>query len=108
MSLGNKIGAVENPKPEFLFGRKRGIAGDIATEVLVQPRLRAPRMRLPYSNNINPDVKGKIFKTLLKIKNDGLEEQTVKIVGYCLNHLAVNVSETSSIFDNFLGSFVRR
>jgi len=39
---------------------------------------------------------------LVKLKNNGLEEQTVKIVGYCLNHLAVNVSETSSIFDTFL------
>jgi hypothetical protein len=40
---------------------------------------------------------------MLKLKNNGLEEQTVKIVGYCLNHLAVNVSETSSIFGNSLG-----
>jgi len=29
---------------------------------------------------------------LLKLKNNGLEEQTVKIVGYYLNHLAVNVN----------------
>jgi integrase len=29
---------------------------------------------------------------LLKLKNNGLEEQTVKIVGFYLNHLAVNVS----------------
>jgi integrase len=32
------------------------------------------------------------LNTLLKIKNNGLEEQTVKIVGFYLNHLAVNVN----------------
>jgi hypothetical protein len=37
-------------------------------------------------------VKGKIINTLLKLKNNGLEEQTVKIVGFYLNHLAVNVA----------------
>jgi integrase len=62
------------------------------TSVLIQPRLRAPSARLLYSNNINADVKGKIINTLLKLKNNGLEEQTVKIVGYYLNHLAVNVN----------------
>ena len=59
--------------------------------MLVQPRLRAPSTRLLYSSNINPDVKGRIVNTLLKLKNNGLEEQTVKIIGYYLNHLAVNV-----------------
>jgi hypothetical protein len=59
--------------------------------VLIQPRLRAPSTRLLYSDNINADVKGKIINTLLKLKNNGLEEQTVKIVGFYLNHLAVNV-----------------
>jgi len=28
---------------------------------------------------------------LLKLKNGGLEERTVKIVGFYLNHIAVNV-----------------
>jgi hypothetical protein len=46
---------------------------------------------LLYSENINPDAKGKIIGTLLKLKNDGLEEQTVKVVGFYLNHLTVNV-----------------
>ena len=59
--------------------------------VLIQPRLRAPSTRLLYSDNINADVKGRIIKTLLKLKNNGLEERTVKIVGFYLNHLAVNV-----------------
>jgi hypothetical protein len=58
--------------------------------VLIQPRLRAPSTRLLYSQNINADVKGEIINTLLKLKNNGLEEQTVKIVGFYLNHLAVN------------------
>jgi hypothetical protein len=49
-----------------------------------------PRATLLYSDNINADVKGKIINTLLKLKNNGLEEQTVKIVGYYLNYLAVN------------------
>jgi len=60
--------------------------------VLIQPRLRAPSTRLLYSSNINADIKGRIINTLLKLKNNGLEEQTVKIVGYYLNHLAVNVN----------------
>jgi hypothetical protein len=50
--------------------------------VLIQPRPRAPSTRLLYSNNINADVKGKIINTLLKLKNNCLEEQTVKIVGF--------------------------
>jgi hypothetical protein len=58
--------------------------------VLIQPRLRAPSTRLLDSSNINADVKGKIINTLLKLKNNGLEEQTVKVVGFYLNHLAVN------------------
>jgi predicted transcriptional regulator len=62
------------------------------TSVLILTRLRAPSTRLLYSNNINADVKGKILKTLLKLKNNGLEEQTVKIVGFYLNHIAVNVN----------------
>jgi hypothetical protein len=37
-------------------------------------------------------VKGKIINTLLKLKNTGLEEQTVKIVGFYLKHLAVNAN----------------
>jgi hypothetical protein len=40
----------------------------LETSVLIQPRLRAPSTRLLYSNNINADVKGKIFNTLLKLK----------------------------------------
>jgi len=59
--------------------------------ILIQPRLRAPSTRLLYSSNINADVKGKIVNTLLKLKNNGLEEQTVKVIGFYLNHLAVNV-----------------
>ena len=59
--------------------------------VLIQPRLRAPSTRLLYSSNINADVKGKIINTLLKLKNNGLEEQTVKVIGFYLKHLAVNV-----------------
>jgi hypothetical protein len=59
--------------------------------VLIQPRPRALSTRLLYSNNINADVKGKIVNTLWKLQNNGLEEQTVKIVGFYLNHLAVNV-----------------
>ena len=59
--------------------------------VLIQTRLRAPSTRLLYSENINPDVKGKIIGTLLKLKNNGLEEQTVKVIGFYMNHLAVNV-----------------
>jgi len=59
--------------------------------VLIQPRLRAPSTRLLYSSNINADVKGRIINTLLRLKNNGLEEQPVKIVSYYLNHLAVNV-----------------
>jgi integrase len=35
-------------------------------------------------------VKGKIVNTLLKLKNSGLQEKTVKIVGFYLKHLAVN------------------
>jgi Ran GTPase-activating protein (RanGAP) involved in mRNA processing and transport len=46
---------------------------------------------LLHSRNINADVKGRIVTTLLKLKNNGLEEQTVKIIGYYLNHLASNV-----------------
>src|SRR4030042_5861704 len=53
--------------------------------VLIQPRLRAPSARLLYSCNINADVKGKIINTLVKPKNNVLEEQTVKIVGFYLN-----------------------
>jgi hypothetical protein len=59
--------------------------------VLIQPRLRAPSTRLLCSGNINADVKGKIINTLLELKNNGLEEQTVEIVGFYLNHLAGNV-----------------
>jgi predicted transcriptional regulator len=59
--------------------------------VLIQPRLRAPSTRLLYSDNINADVKRKIINTLLKLKNNGLEEQTVKTVGFYLNHLGINV-----------------
>jgi hypothetical protein len=64
--------------------------------VLIQPRLRAPSTRLLYSDDINPDVKWKIVDTLLKLKNGGLEEQTVKIIGYCLNHLAVDVNQRNT------------
>jgi hypothetical protein len=46
----------------------------VKPSVLIQPRLLVPRTRLLSSNNINPDVKGKIFKTMLKLKNKGLEE----------------------------------
>jgi integrase len=60
--------------------------------VLIQTRLRAPSARLLYSDNINPNIKGKIINTLLKLKNNGLEEQTVKIIGYYLKHLAANTN----------------
>jgi hypothetical protein len=40
---------------------------------------------------LNADVKGRIINALSKLKNNGVEEQTVKIVSYYLNHLAVNV-----------------
>ena len=59
-------------------------------DVLILTRLRAPRTRLLYSDNINADVKAGIINTLLKLRNNGLEEQTVKIIGFYLNHLAVN------------------
>jgi hypothetical protein len=39
-------------------------------DVLIQPRLRALRTRLLYSNNINADAKGKIINTLLKLKKE--------------------------------------
>jgi hypothetical protein len=64
--------------------------------ILIQPRLRAPRARLLYSNNINADIKGKIINILLKLKNNGPKEQTVKIVGFYLNHLAVNIDLENS------------
>ncbi len=50
----------------------------------------APSTRLLCSDHINPNVKERIANTLLKLKNNGLEEQTVKIIGYYLRHLAVN------------------
>jgi len=58
--------------------------------VMIQTRPRAPSTRLLYSSNINADVKGKIINTLLKLKNNGLEEQTVKGIGFYLKHIAVN------------------
>ena len=60
-------------------------------DVLIRTRLRAPDARLLYSQYLNANIEGRIINTLLKLKNDGLEEQTVKIVGYYLKHLAVNV-----------------
>jgi hypothetical protein len=38
------------------------------TSVLIQPRLRAPSMRLLYSSNINADAKGRSISTLLRHK----------------------------------------
>ena len=38
----------------------------------------------------SPEVKGRILKTLVKLKNSGLQDQTVKIVGFYLRHLSVN------------------
>jgi hypothetical protein len=50
-------------------------------------------------------VRGKIFNTLLKLKNNGLEEQTVKIVGYYLNQLAVNVNlENPEVVKEFIAN----
>jgi hypothetical protein len=60
--------------------------------VLIHTRLRAHRTGLIPSE----DVKGKIINTLVKLKNSGLEEQTVKIVGFYLRHIAENVSLDSA------------
>ena len=54
--------------------------------VIIRTRLRAQTTRLAPS----PKVKGKIVNTLVKLKNSGLQEKTVKIVGFYLKHLAVN------------------
>ena len=54
--------------------------------VIIRTRLRAPTTRLVPP----PEIKGGIVNTLLKLKNNGLEEQTVKIIGYYLKHLAAN------------------
>ncbi len=60
-------------------------------DVLIQTRLRAHSTRLLYSDHINLDIKGRIINTLVKLKNNRLEEQTVKHgVGYYLNHLVAN------------------
>src|SRR4030067_1798549 len=58
--------------------------------VLILTRLRAPSTRLLHPD-INSETKGKIINTLFRLKNSGLEEQTVKIVGYYMNHIARNV-----------------
>jgi hypothetical protein len=55
--------------------------------VLIRTRLRALLTRLVPS----PEVKGKILNTLLKLKNSGLEEQTVKVIGYYLTQIVGNV-----------------
>ena len=59
--------------------------------VIIRTRRRAPATRLLYSNHINADAEAKIINTLLKIKNSGMEERTVKVVGFYLNHLSANV-----------------
>ena len=64
--------------------------------VLIRARLRAHSTRLLPSRNINPEVKGKIINTLIKLKNSGLEEQTVKTIGYYLDNLASNVDLNKS------------
>jgi hypothetical protein len=51
--------------------------------VIIRTRLRAPATKLLPS----PEIKGRIVNTLLKLKNSGLEEQTVKIAGFYLNHI---------------------
>ncbi len=63
--------------------------------VIIRTRLRAQTTRLAPS----PQVKGKIVNTLLKLKNSGLQEQTFKILGFYLRHLAVNsdLSEPDSV-----------
>jgi hypothetical protein len=41
------------------------------------------------------------------VLNSGLEEQTVKIIDYCLNHLAVNVNlENTERVKEFIKSVV--
>jgi hypothetical protein len=47
-------------------------------DVLIRTRLRAPDARLLYSQYLNANIEGKIINTLLKLKNNGLEEQTAK------------------------------
>ncbi len=44
-------------------------------------------------------MEGKIVNTLLKLKNNGMEERTVKIIGFYLNHLSddVDLDEPESV-----------
>ena len=58
--------------------------------VLILARLRAHSTRLLYSGYLSPEIEGKVINTLVKLENNGLEEQPVRIIGYYLNHLAVN------------------
>ncbi len=64
---------------------KRGATGDVATQLPIQPRLRAPSTRLLCSCNINADVKGKIISTLLKLNSNRLEEQTALFYLQCMD-----------------------
>jgi len=41
---------------------------------------------------------------LVKLKNNGLEEQTVKIIGFYLNHLAVNVNLNPESVKEFIAN----
>jgi hypothetical protein len=73
--------------------------------VIIRTRLRAPTTRLLYSRNINPDVEGKIVNTLLKLKNNGVEDRTAKIVGFYLGHLSANVDlEKPESVEEFIAS----
>ena len=59
-------------------------AEDVSNKSNVRTRLRAQTSRLApskvqSSSVLPPDVKGKIVKTLLKLKNSGLQAQTIKI-----------------------------
>jgi hypothetical protein len=55
-------------------------------DVLILTRLRAHSTSL-----LRPETDGRILNTLIKLRSSGLEEQTVKIIGYYLKHIAFNV-----------------
>ena len=62
--------------------------------VIIRTRLRAPTTRLLYSANINPDVEGKIANTLLKLKNNGMEERTASFAVTALTLAPKELSNT--------------
>ncbi len=71
-------------------------AGDVSNKSNVRTRLWAQVSRLApskiqSSNILSSEVKGKIVKTLLKLKNSGLKEQTIKILRFELKYLTAKL-----------------